>query len=192
MGAWDLEESGGGGGGSGTVTSVSVNTANGYSGTVTSPTTTPAITISGPAALPPNGAAGGVLSGTYPNPGIATSLALTGTPTAPTAAQATSSTQIATTAFVQTALKYVNILTTVTLDPNPAQIGGYYRLNYASNGNFTLPSSPGTGAVIQYKVISSGVTYTIIGTVDGVVNPTVTTQYQAGTLVYNGTTWDNI
>lgn len=38
------------GGGTGTVTSVSVVTANGYSGTVANPTTTPAITISGPAA----------------------------------------------------------------------------------------------------------------------------------------------
>lgn len=37
---------GGGGGGSGTVTSVSVNTANGFSGTVTSPTVSPAISIS--------------------------------------------------------------------------------------------------------------------------------------------------
>lgn len=36
----------GGGSGSGTVTSVSVVTANGFSGTVSNPTTTPAITIS--------------------------------------------------------------------------------------------------------------------------------------------------
>jgi hypothetical protein len=37
---------GGGGGGSGTVTSVSVNTANGLAGTVANSTTTPAITLS--------------------------------------------------------------------------------------------------------------------------------------------------
>lgn len=45
---WVIQDSGstcGGGGGSGTVTSVSVATANGFSGTVTNPTTTPAITI---------------------------------------------------------------------------------------------------------------------------------------------------
>lgn len=39
-----------GGGGSGTVTSVSVVTANGLAGTVATPTTTPAITLSTTAA----------------------------------------------------------------------------------------------------------------------------------------------
>lgn len=66
-------------------------------------------------------AAGGVLSGTYPSPGFAADMAtqaeldavaaakadkaspaLTGTPTAPTAAQGTNTTQLATTAYVQT------------------------------------------------------------------------------------------
>lgn len=42
---WGSTGGGGGGGGSGTVTTVSVTTANGVSGTVTNPTTTPAITL---------------------------------------------------------------------------------------------------------------------------------------------------
>ena len=41
-----INSSGGGGGGSGTVTSVSVVSANGLAGTVANPTTTPAITLS--------------------------------------------------------------------------------------------------------------------------------------------------
>ena len=40
-----VEQSGGGGGGSGTVTSVAVETANGFAGTVANPTTTPAVTV---------------------------------------------------------------------------------------------------------------------------------------------------
>ena len=47
----------GGGGGSGTVTSVSVTSANGFRGTVANPTTTPAISVLGPPGLFPNVAA---------------------------------------------------------------------------------------------------------------------------------------
>lgn len=44
--AWQPLAAGGGGGGSGTVTSVSIVSANGLAGTVATPTTTPAITLS--------------------------------------------------------------------------------------------------------------------------------------------------
>lgn len=54
---------GGGGGGSGTVTTLSVQTANGISGTVANPTTTPAITLSLGAITPTSVAATGLVTG---------------------------------------------------------------------------------------------------------------------------------
>ena len=57
-----------------------------------------------PAALPPNGSATGDLTGSYPAPTIKASVGLTGVPTAPTAAAGNNTTQIATDAFVTTAV----------------------------------------------------------------------------------------
>jgi hypothetical protein len=58
-----------------------------------------------PTTLPPSGAASGDLAGTYPSPTIKASVALTGVPTAATATPSTTNTtQIATTAFVQSAV----------------------------------------------------------------------------------------
>lgn len=98
-----------GGGGSGTVTSVSVATANGFSGTVANPTTTPAITIQtsiNAPVLAGNGTAisAATVTGTGSTAVLSVSPALTGTPTAPTGAPGDASTQIATDAFVVAAV----------------------------------------------------------------------------------------
>ena len=93
------------GGGSGTVTTVSVASANGFAGTVASATTTPAITLttSITGLLKGNGTAiSAAASNTDYLP--VSGAAMTGTPTAPTASAGTNTTQVATTAFVTTAV----------------------------------------------------------------------------------------
>jgi hypothetical protein len=129
--AWEAETAAEGG--SGTVTSVSVATANGFEGTVATASSTPAITlkttitgllkgasnalvqaVAGTDYLAPNGS-GASLTGLTQSQvsGLTAALAalaplasaaLSGTPTAPTASAGTSTTQIATTAFVNAAL----------------------------------------------------------------------------------------
>ena len=104
--------------GSGTVTSVSVVSANGLSGSVANSTTTPAITLSTSVSGLLKGSAGALAAASatdvpeLPQSKITNlvsdlaakaplaSPALTGTPTAPTAAVGTNTTQVATTAFV--------------------------------------------------------------------------------------------
>lgn len=112
--------------GAGTVSTVSVATANGFAGTVANPTSTPAITVSttvtgllkgngtavsaataGSDYVAPTGSGAGLtgitqsqVSGSAP----LASPAFTGTPTAPTATSGTNTTQVATTAFVTTAV----------------------------------------------------------------------------------------
>ena len=77
---------------------------------------------------------------------------------------------------------------TVTADPNPGVIGTFYRINYAGNGNFTLPSSPAIGSWITVKQISNHTT-TFVGTIDGNAGFTIT-QFVSVQLIYNGTSWD--
>lgn len=96
-------------GGSGTVTSVSVVSANGFSGTVANATTTPAITIQttiNSPILAGNGTAisAATVTGTGSTAVLSVSPAFTGTPTAPTAAPGDASTQLATDAFVAAAI----------------------------------------------------------------------------------------
>jgi hypothetical protein len=104
--------------GSGTVTSVSVVSANGLSGSVANSTTTPAITLSTSVSGLLKGSAGALAAASatdvpeLPQSKITNlvsdlaakaplaSPALTGTPTAPTAAVGTNTTQVATTEFV--------------------------------------------------------------------------------------------
>lgn len=80
-------------------------------------------------------------------------------------------------------------IATITADPAPGVVTTYYRANYASSGNFTLPTSPATGSWIQVKQIASN-TLTFVGTVDGNTGFALTAQYQSVLLIYNGTSWD--
>lgn len=95
--------------GAGTVTTVSVATANGFAGTVANATTTPAITLTTSVTAPVlsgNGTAiaAATTSGTGSTVVLSASPALTGTPTAPTQTTGDNSTAIATDAFVTTAI----------------------------------------------------------------------------------------
>jgi hypothetical protein len=113
--------------GSGTVTTVSVVSANGFAGTVATPTTTPAITltttvtgllkgnisgaivaaVAGTDYLTPTGNGSGLTGLTVSQVSGAAPLAsptFTGIPAAPTAAPGTNTTQLATTAFVEAAV----------------------------------------------------------------------------------------
>jgi hypothetical protein len=116
----------GSGGGSGTVTSVAVESANGLNGTVADDTTTPQITLETTVTGVLKGASGAIEAATagtdYLAPsgsgaaltGITVSQvsgaaplaspALSGTPTAPTASALTDSTQVATTAYADSAV----------------------------------------------------------------------------------------
>jgi hypothetical protein len=146
-------------GGSGTVTSVSVVSANGLAGTVATATTTPAITLSttitgilkgngtavsaataGTDYLTPSGNGSSLTGLTVSQVSGAAPLAspaLTGTPTAPTAAAGTSTTQLATTAFVQAAL---------------AAVGGSQTLTPSVSGSGTLSET--TIAGIKFCVLT--------------------------------------
>jgi hypothetical protein len=79
--------------------------------------------------------------------------ALTGTPTAPTAAPATSTTQLASTAFVQAAIATVNAQTGVTLSVDSgaaisATAGQHIVCTNAGAVTVTLPSSPTAGQTV--------------------------------------------
>lgn len=144
----------------GTVTSVSVVTANGISGTVATATTTPAITLTLGAITPTstNGVSAATMAFLDATSSIQTQLnlkaplaspAFTGTPTAPTATPANNSTQLATTAYVDSAILGQNFKEAVGAATTANLVGVYV------NG------VAGVGATFTY-------TATGVDTIDGI------------------------
>ena len=181
------------GGGSGTVTSVSVTSGNGLAGTVATATTTPAITLSTSitGVLKGNGTAiSAATAGTdYPATGVITAGGPTGSATVVPVITYNANGQLTavTTATITTPSAYP--LSTITADPNPGVVGTYYRFNYASTGNFTLPTTPATGSWIRIKNVTAAAICDVVGTVDGITNFTIP-PLGSNTFVYNGTNWD--
>ena len=100
----------------------------GTTGFSPSTSTTGAITLSGNLAVANGGTGATSNTGTAGSNVLSVSPALTGTPTAPTAASGTNTTQIATTAFVQTALQVlypVGSIYSSTVATNPATLFGF-------------------------------------------------------------------
>jgi hypothetical protein len=100
----------------------------GSTGFSPSTTTTGAVTLSGNLAVANGGTGATSNTGTAGSNVLSVSPALTGTPTAPTASGSTNTTQIATTAFVQTAIRTlypVGSIYSSTVATNPATLFGF-------------------------------------------------------------------
>jgi hypothetical protein len=186
----------------GTVTTVSVVSANGFAGTVANPTTTPAITISTTVNAPVLAGNGTAISaatttGTGSTVVLSASPALTGTPTAPTAAAGDDSTTIATTAFVEAAIDASSPSNVTAQSANYSANPGDIVLCTAGAGGFTvtLPASTINNQVTVKKVDSGLGTITISptsGTIDGQATKAINTQYASFTMVADGTNWNVI
>ena len=118
----------------------------------------------------------------------------TGTPAAPTAAVSTSTTQLATTQFVQSAIANVNAQTAVTVaivtaTTQTAVAGAHYVLTNVAASTLTLPASPASGDTVWVTWANSLTTNviarnakTIMGvsedmTLDATTNGTVQLRY---------------
>lgn len=106
------------------------------------------------------------LSGTFATYAPLASPALTGTPTVPTASNGTSTTQAASTAFVQAAIAGVNAQTGVTLSVDSAvsitaTAGQHIVVTNASTVTVTLPASPAAGDTV-WVTVGNGRTDTVI------------------------------
>ncbi len=153
------------GGGSGTVTSVSVVSANGFAGSVATATTTPAITLST------------TITGILKGNGTAISAATAGTDYLTPSDVAYSVASISTT-HSETATKGTKILKADTT-------GGAFTI--------TLPTAVGNTATIIIKKVSGSATLTIDGdgteTIDGGTTASIVEVYESVTLISDNSNW---
>jgi hypothetical protein len=153
------------GGGSGTVTSVSVVSANGFAGSVATATTTPAITLST------------TITGILKGNGTAISAATAGTDYLTPSDVAYSVASITTT-HSETATKGTKILKADTS-------GGAFTI--------TLPTAVGNTATIIIKKVSGSATLTIDGagteTIDGGTTASIVEVYESVTLISDNSNW---
>jgi len=153
------------GGGSGTVTTVSVATANGFAGTVANATTTPAITIST------------TVTGLLKGNGTAISAATAGTDYL-TPSDVAYSIASVTTTHTETATKGTKIIKADTT-------GGSFTIN--------LPTAVGNTATIIIKKVAGSGALTIDGnsteTIDGGTTATINRVYESITLISDNTNW---
>lgn len=156
---------GGSGGGSGTVTTVSVATANGFAGTVANASTTPAITIST------------TVTGLLKGNGTAISAATAGTDYL-TPTDIEYSVANVTTTYSETATKGTKIIKCDTT-------GGAFSV--------TLPTAVGNKALLIIKKVAGSGALTIDGnsteTIDGGTTATINKVYESITLISDNSNW---
>lgn len=172
----------------GTVTSVSIITANGFTGSVANASTTPAITISSSVSGIVKGDGTG-LSAAIANTDYlpVSSPAMSGTPTAPTAPTVTNTTQVATTAFVQAVLQAMHpvgsIYLNATNSSNPSILLGFG--TWASFGAGRMPVGfDATNPLFNASEETGGTANAVVVSHDH----TATTTLSSTTHTHSGTT----